>query len=395
MRDGWRELTLGAACADGGAVQTGPFGSQLHASDYVVSGIPVVMPVNIGDNRIVVKDVARVPTGDADRLARHKLRVGDIVYSRRGDIKRRARVREGEAGWLCGTGCLLVRPGPAVDARWLSYWLGTPSVHDWLERHAVGATMPNLSTKILYDLPVDLPPLDEQRRIAGVLGVLDDLIETNQRMCAAIAQLSRDLFSVLLPESAVVTRLGDIAAVNPDEIKPGAGDIRYLDIAALRDGGMDEPRSVSWSEAPSRARRGAVGKDILWSTVRPNRRGHTLLLESHDDLVVSTGIAVIRAQEIGFAQLYASTDRPEFVDFLMSRAEGSAYPAVRPLDIEAAPIPVLGSSAAARYEAVMAPLWEAVGKLRAEKEQARQTRDELLPLLMSGAVSPGEIEVAS
>ena len=52
--DGWKYTTLGIACQlGGGDIQTGPFGSQLHAADYVPVGIPSIMPLNIGDNRIV------------------------------------------------------------------------------------------------------------------------------------------------------------------------------------------------------------------------------------------------------------------------------------------------------------------------------------------------------
>jgi len=51
QRNDWEVVTLGEACSRGGGdVQTGPFGSQLHASDYVVEGIPSIMPQNIGDN---------------------------------------------------------------------------------------------------------------------------------------------------------------------------------------------------------------------------------------------------------------------------------------------------------------------------------------------------------
>ena len=50
--DDWEQTTLGEACARGGGdIQTGPFGSQLHASDYVPDGFPSIMPQNIGDNR--------------------------------------------------------------------------------------------------------------------------------------------------------------------------------------------------------------------------------------------------------------------------------------------------------------------------------------------------------
>ena len=83
----WVVTTLGDACVrEGGAIQTGPFGSQLHAADYVSDGIPSIMPQNIGDNRVVEADISRISPEDADRLRRYRVRAGDIVYSRRGDV---------------------------------------------------------------------------------------------------------------------------------------------------------------------------------------------------------------------------------------------------------------------------------------------------------------------
>jgi type I restriction enzyme S subunit len=65
----WEVTTLGKVCErTGGDIQTGPFGSQLHASDYVPFGIPSIMPKNIGDNRVVTEGIARITTQDAERL---------------------------------------------------------------------------------------------------------------------------------------------------------------------------------------------------------------------------------------------------------------------------------------------------------------------------------------
>jgi len=78
---GWDYRTLGEVCAEGGGgVQTGPFGSQLHAADYVPVGIPSIMPQNIGDNRISSDGIARITPDDAERLSKYRVKPGDIVY---------------------------------------------------------------------------------------------------------------------------------------------------------------------------------------------------------------------------------------------------------------------------------------------------------------------------
>lgn len=145
---GWKASTLGDLCAShGGLIQTGPFGSQLHASDYVADGIPVVMPQDIQGRRVSLEKIARVPPVDTARLSRHQLIPRDIVFSRRGDVGRHAVISSNESGWLCGTGCLLVRPGnDCPSPTFLSEHLARAETIAWLQRHAVGATMPNLNT---------------------------------------------------------------------------------------------------------------------------------------------------------------------------------------------------------------------------------------------------------
>jgi type I restriction enzyme S subunit len=194
--DGWEVTTLGEIVERGGGhVQTGPFGTQLHASDYVPFGVPSIMPVNIGDNQIIEEGIARITEDDAERLSRHRVQAGDIVYSRRGDVERRALIRPEQAGWLCGTGCLKVRLGNAgVDPKFVSYYLGHPEVRAWILRHAVGATMPNLNTSIMEAIPLLVPPPEEQQAIAYTLGTLDDKIELNRRMNETLEEMARAIF---------------------------------------------------------------------------------------------------------------------------------------------------------------------------------------------------------
>jgi type I restriction enzyme S subunit len=101
---GWKKYNL----KDVAEVQTGPFGSQLHASDYVTKGIPCIMPTNIG-NRLEINtgEIAFISESDVQRLSRHKIKAGDIVYSRRGDVEKCAYITENQDGCKLKVCCIL------------------------------------------------------------------------------------------------------------------------------------------------------------------------------------------------------------------------------------------------------------------------------------------------
>ncbi|MCK9904754.1 restriction endonuclease subunit S [Frankia sp. Cpl3] len=142
--------------ATSGGIQIGPFGSQLHANEYTddPTGIPVVMPQDLVDGEIVTTEIKRVPEDVAVRLARHRLRAGDIVFPRRGNLTKRALVTDKQEGWLCGTGCLRFRAAEGISTERLSEALAGKQTSEWLVEHAVGSTMLNLNTQILSRLPV-------------------------------------------------------------------------------------------------------------------------------------------------------------------------------------------------------------------------------------------------
>lgn len=173
---GWKVATLGQICEQGGgSIQTGPFGTQLHASDYVDEGIPSIMPSDLRDNRIDIVAIARIREEDARRLSMYRVQTGDVVYSRRGDVERRSLIRRREDGWLCGTGCLRVRFGQCgLNPFFGASYLGTSESRAWVVRHAVGATMPNLNTSILGALPMVVPPTALQNRFAEIVSPWDE-----------------------------------------------------------------------------------------------------------------------------------------------------------------------------------------------------------------------------
>jgi restriction endonuclease S subunit len=211
-----RFTTIGAICDQfGGEVQTGPFGSQLHASDYSAEGTPVVMPQDMVDGRIVTAKIARVSQEHVARLPQHRLQAGDIVYSRRGDVSRFAIVTEAEGGWLCGTGSIRIRlNSPDFDTRYLRRFLQQDSVRSWLENEAKGVTMLNLNTSIIRNLPIAFPPLAEQRRIAAILDQADALRAKRRAALAQLDEMARAIFVEMFGDHATNPRKLDVVRLD-------------------------------------------------------------------------------------------------------------------------------------------------------------------------------------
>jgi type I restriction enzyme, S subunit len=200
MASEWRESTIGALC-DAGVVelQTGPFGSQLHAYDYVADGVPVVPTEAIRARQIDHSVLPKISPSKAKELARHRLQPGDILFARRG-VQATGHigcVRNAEAGFLCGTGAIRLRVNSEagdVDADFLSHVLADSASVEWFKFHAIGATMPNLNEGIIRSFPLHIPPRPEQRAIAHILGTLDDKIELNRQMNETLEAMARALF---------------------------------------------------------------------------------------------------------------------------------------------------------------------------------------------------------
>jgi type I restriction enzyme S subunit len=134
-------------------IQTGPFGSALHKSEYVLKGIPVINPSHIKNGEIIPDHRVSIDNVKFSELKRWKLDDGDVIIGRRGEMGRAARYFNESGEMICGTGSLLFKKSKEINPDFLSIYLRSPFTVDFLQKNSVGSTMINLNQKIIKSLP--------------------------------------------------------------------------------------------------------------------------------------------------------------------------------------------------------------------------------------------------
>ena len=183
-------------------IQTGPFGSQLHKEDYVETGTPIVTVEHLGNRVFTEQNLPRVSDSDKARLIKYTLSTGDIVFSRVGSVDRCSYVDKSHDGWMFSGRCLRVRPTELVDSLYLYYYFCLEETKQFVRNIAVGATMPSINTKLLGEVEIALPDLNNQKRIAAVLSSLDDKIENNQKLNDNLAEQIKTICTAWLSDYA-------------------------------------------------------------------------------------------------------------------------------------------------------------------------------------------------
>jgi len=177
-------------------IQTGPFGTQLRASDYTPDGTPVINVRNIGYGSLRPDKLEYVPESVVDRLGQHILATNDIVFGRKGAVDRHLLVDDSQAGWMQGSDCIRIRvQSKALLVKYLSCALCLDSHKRWmLAQCSNKATMASLNQDVICRIPIFLPDPGVQREIVRTLSSYDDLIENNQRRIQLLEQAARLLY---------------------------------------------------------------------------------------------------------------------------------------------------------------------------------------------------------
>jgi type I restriction enzyme, S subunit len=196
----WSYITLGSLLKKtGGHIQTGPFGTQLKASEYSNTGLPLFNPQDISPRGLLIYDhAARVSIERAAPLMRHRVRPGDVLFGRRGDLSRAAVVREDDDG-LCGSDCLLMRySNEKMLPDWFWLIFKSPICQRPLARSAVGTTMVGLNTALIEELNFWMPTVAEQHRIVEAVQMQDRVIELQLQRLEKLKMLKTGLMRDLL-----------------------------------------------------------------------------------------------------------------------------------------------------------------------------------------------------
>lgn len=385
----WKEYKL----KEFAEIQTGPFGSQLHAADYVNFGTPSIMPTNIGNRLNIVTDkIVFVGEEDIERLKRYTVKETDIVYSRRGDVEKCAFITQEQRGWLCGTGCLRIRfTSKNISPKFCVYYLSTPQIKSWVLSSAVGTTMPNLNTTILGELPLVIPNIEEQKTIAEVLTSIDDKINLllcqNQTLQKLAATIFRQWFVENREDTCKEIYLKEIYSfekgVEPGSKfyleKPNSNSIRFI-----RVGDMQDNRVTVFIDAELTKGKTCTKRDLL---------------VSFDGTVGRVVFGVQGCYSSGMRKIYS--ENPLFNSLWLKHQIFTSKEIQDEINVHASGTVILHAGSSIEYltvkfpdnnklkecNEIINPMYDKIEKNIAQVESLTDLKETLLPKLMSGEVS--------
>ena len=318
-----------------------------------------------------------------------------------------------------------LKPKVELDTRWAYYQLLTQDINGMDS----GSAIPSTSREDFYGLPVDVPPLPEQRAIAHILGTLDDKIELNRRMNETLEEMARALFKSWfvnfdpvrakmegrwqcgeslpglpadlydlfpdrlvpselgeIPEGWEVGTLGDVAEPRRDGVRPELldPDTPYIALEHM------PKRCIAlgdWSSAAGLA----SGKlrfergDILFGKLRPyfHKVGIAPL-----NGVCSTDIVVMSPKEsnwFGFVLGHVSSSA--FVSYTDATSTGTKMPRTKWADMAKYKIALPDAAVAKAFDAIIQLFVASILSAIHESHSLAAQRDALLPQIISGCLS--------
>ena len=374
-------------------IQTGPFGSQLHKEDYVADGTPIVTVEHLGNKMFSEQNLPRVSNTDKNRLKKYVLKQGDIVFSRVGSVDRCSYVDQKHDEWMFSGRCLRVRPTSEIDSEYLYYYFCLEETKQFVRNMAVGATMPSINTKLLGEVVVNFPELEQQKRISGILSAIDSKIEVNQKINDNLEQQAAALFSSLYNRSNTEVRYTDLIQILGGGT-PKTGETAYWNgnIAFFTPKDVGTPYTFitektiteeGLSHCNSRlypvntvfvTARGTVGKVGLSGVpMAMNQSCYALVgKETHQLLVYFYTLKV--------------------VDKLKHKASGAVFDAITTRDFESEQIMKLSDDDARAFLCVAEPMFQDILNNSIENLRLSTLRDFLLPKLMSGEIDVSNIQ---
>lgn len=400
----WEKVKLGEISF---CIQPGPFGSQLHNSDYADEGTPIIMPKDMVDGHIRHTGLIRVPEEHVARLQRHQVCAGNLMVARKGDVRKCVYITENENGWLTGSDCLKVALNENVCfPKYIYYQLRSPYIGRWLEQISIGATMPSINTGLLSGIEMYLPSLEIQRRIADILSAYDDLIENNRKQIKLLEEAAQRLYKEWfvdlrfpghehtkivdgVPEGWEKTTVSNISSILRRGISPKYNDQAELMVINQK---CIRQTVVTFDEARRQEKLFPEEMNLQDSdTVICSTGAGTLgrvgqIFGNYPQTTFDSHVTLVRAKS-GFGKQYLFHFLKCCQSYLMGMGKGSTNQlelsrgTIQDLDIHIPSKKVLN-----QFEQVAQPMHDKISVISKSILQLQTVRDRLLPKLMSGEI---------
>ncbi len=365
-----------------------------------------------------------------------KFKVGDTLFSNiRTYFKK---VWQAQFNGCCSNDVLVLRPSneDALAPDYLHQICRWEKFTELSIRTSKGAKMPRGDKDALADFKFRLPPIEEQRAIAHILGTLDDKIELNRKQNETLEAMARALYKAwfvdfepvhakmegrwqrgqslpglpahlydLFPDRLVESELGEIpegweltslsefSSLNPESWtkRTRPEEILYVDLSNTKWGRVESVTKYQAADAPSRAQRVLRPLDTIVGTVRPGNGSYALI--SDEDLTGSTGFAVLRPLRREYSEfVYLAATGRENIERLSNLADGGAYPAVRPEIVSATQVPRTGEELINEFSRQVSSMLAGIAGNERTSRPLVQLRDTLLPKLISGELRVPDAE---
>jgi type I restriction enzyme S subunit len=416
---GWPLRTVEElADESGGSITIGPFGSRMKADCYVEQGIPVIRGTNLTGGRAFVGDFVFITEAKAREFPNCIVRPGDLVFPHRGAIGEVGLVPDGaRSRWMLSTSLMKFSCDRTKAAPLFLYYFFRSSIG----RHALLVNASTVGTpgigqplSSLKKVLVPAPPLPEQRRIAAILGALDDKIDLNRQMNRTLEALAQAIFKSWfidfdghtdlvdselgpIPRGWRFGSLPEVIEVNPTRSLRKGVAAPYLDMANMPTSGH---RAAAWTNREFGSGMKFVNGDTLVARITPClENGKTGLVDFLRDGQVgwgSTEYLVLRPRPplppaFGY---YLARSEP-FRSFAIQNMTGTSGRQRVPSEclrqfLFAVPPPAL----AARFGTVVEPLMDRIRAASEESKSLAALRDTLLPKLISGEIRVPEESIA-
>ncbi|WP_271437098.1 restriction endonuclease subunit S [Lentibacter algarum] len=308
-----------------------------------------------------------------------------------------SRTTDAEVGKIASHRFPMFRPrAKRCDVRFIEYYFKTPRGKYLLGIASPGGAGRNktLGQKEFERIPLTLPPLPEQRKIADILSTWDQAIEKTEALLSNARTQKRALMQQLLTgkrrfpafegQPWKEVRLGDVATIDAKSLgskTPDDFEFSYISLSNVVPGRVVGPLDRhAYGEAPSRARRIVQRGDLLVSTVRPNLMGFARVTQTHSDCIASTGFAVVTPKKAAIGSyLYHYLFSHHMKSQVHALVVGSNYPAINSSDVKKLKInlPPLGEQkligeALDNCDVQCDHLTDNLSKLRTEKKALMQ-----------------------